>query len=304
MKRALVTGATGFIGRAVVARLEAEGWYVVRAVRTSQGDAAARSIVLGPAPWDQATFAAAIESARPDVVFHLAGTTRARNAAEMYNTNTGLAASLLDAVAASAIRPAVILAGSAAEYGNLPAEYLPAREDGPCQPITDYGISKFAQTLLGLARAGTGIAVLVARIFNPLGAGMPSHLALASFAEQLRRKTGRLSVGDLDVARDFIGVDEAARLIVALAGDPKNYGRVYNICSGTAVPLRQLVEELVRQSEQTVQIVIDPDRLRPGEARALFGDTARLRAAGLSVKPPDFAPLLANLVTGQPMGRR
>jgi GDP-4-dehydro-6-deoxy-D-mannose reductase len=298
MRRALVTGATGFVGGAVVARLEAEDWQVIRAVRVPVSKSPTQTVILGPAPWDRATFASAIESVRPDVVFHLAGTTHARSAAEMYGTNTGLAASLLDAVSASPARPAVVLIGSAAEYGNLPAEYLPAREDGPCQPITDYGISKFAQTLLGMARARSGTAVLVARMFNPLGVGMPPHLALASFAEQLRQGASRLLVGDLDVARDFIDVAEGARLIVSLAGALQNYGRVYNICSGTAVILRPLVEELIRLSGHAVELVVDRDRLRPGEARVLFGDTARLRATGISVNPPDFAMLLASLCQG------
>jgi len=260
--------------------------------------------MLGSAPWDQTAFAAAIERVEPDTVFHLAGTTRARSAAEMYSTNVGLAASLLDAVLASAVRPAVVLIGSAAEYGSLPPECLPAQEDGPCRPITDYGISKFAQTLLGMARARTGVAVLVARTFNPVGAGMPHHLALATFAEQLRRGTCRLLVGDLDVGRDFIDVAEAARLIVSLASDAQNYGRVYNICSGTAVTLRPLVEELIRLSGQAVRLIIDPDRLRPGEMRVLFGDTARLREAGLSVRPPDFTTLLPSLIADQPIMRR
>jgi len=298
MRRALVTGATGFVGGAVVARLEAEGWHVVRAARVPVRGSLAQTMVLGPAPWDQATFASAIASVRPDVVFHLAGVTHAPSAADMYGTNTGLAASLLDAVSASPARPAVVLMGSAAEYGNLPPDCLPAREDGPCQPVTDYGISKFAQTLLGMARARNGIAVLVARMFNPLGAGMPPQLALASFARQLRQGASRLLVGDLDVARDFIDVVEAAGLIVALASGPQNYGRVYNICSGTAVVLRPLVEELIGLSGQAVQLVVDRERLRPGEARVLFGDTARLRAAGLSVGAPDFAALLAKLIAG------
>ncbi len=298
MKRALVTGATGFVGRAVTARLELEGWHVVRAVRESATCAPALVLTLGSGFWDAAMFAAAISQAEPDVVFHLAGTTRASSAAGIYRTNVGLAAGLLDAASSSPVRPAVVLAGSAAEYGELTPDLLPAREYGPCRPITDYGISKFAQTLLGMSRVRMGIAVLVARIFNPVGAGMPPHLALASFAEQLRAGRRELSVGDLDVARDFIDVAEAARLIVSLASEPRNYGGVYNICSGVATGLRPLVDELVRLSGRAVHLVVDPGRLRSGEMRRFFGDTARLQAAGVAARPPDFARLLPVLMAG------
>lgn len=296
MKRALVTGANGFVGRALTARLNADRWHVIRAVRAPLAGWPAETLVLGMAPWGRDTFATAIAHAKPDVVFHLAGITWTSNSAELYNTNVGLSASLLDAAATAKVRPAVVLMGSAAEYGSLTPELLPAREDGPCQPVTDYGISKFAQTLLGMARARTGVAVLIARLFNSVGAGMPRHLALASFAEQLRGGASELSVGDLDVTRDFIDVAEAARQIVLLASDPGNYGRVFNICTGTETNLRTLVEQLIRLSGRSVRLVVDQARLRPVEVRGFIGDTGRLRSAGITARAADFARLLPELL--------
>ena len=296
MKRALVTGATGFLGRAIVDRLAIDGWHVVRAVRRSMGCLLPPDIELGPGPWNVETFTSAIAVAKPDVVFHLAGTVGPVRSAEMYAVNTVLAANLLDAVSAATLKPAVVLIGSAAEYGNVMAEHLPVQEDGPCHPISDYGISKYAQTLLGIARARVGAAVLVARIFNPLGVGMPVSLALANFADQLKCGSGRLLVGDLDIERDFISVAEAARLTVSLASDRRNFGQVYNICSGGAVPLRMLVDALIKLNGLPVEVIVDQQRLRPGEMRVLYGATDRLRAAGLKPKLPDFAKLLAEVL--------
>jgi GDP-4-dehydro-6-deoxy-D-mannose reductase len=296
MKRALVTGANGFVGRAVAARLRADGWHVIRAVRAPISGCPAETLVLGMVPWNRDTFASAIATARPDVVFHLAGITSTTDSAELYHTNVVLSASLLDAVATARVRPAVVLMGSAAEYGNLARELLPAREDGPCHPVTDYGISKYAQTLLGLSRARSGLAVLIARLFNSVGVGMPRHLALASFAEQLRLGASELSVGDLDVTRDFIDVAEAARQIVLLASDPGNFGGVFNICSGIETNLRMLVQEMVRLSGRSVRLVIDQDRLRPVDVRSFIGDTSRLRSAGIAARAADFARLLPELL--------
>jgi nucleoside-diphosphate-sugar epimerase len=293
MKRALVTGATGFIGRALCARLRSDGWRIVRAVRSAPGDGD-----IAVSAWNAAGLADVIRRAAPDTIFHLAGMTRARDAEEMYRVNVGLTASLLDAVAAGPDRPAVVLAGSAAEYGYLPPEHLPAREAGPTHPVTDYGISKYAQTLLGLSRARAGCPVLVARIFNPVGAGMPAHLALASFARQIREGASELAVGNLDVTRDFVTVEAVAAAVVALAAEPRNFGQVFNICSGVEYSLRPLVEDLIRLSGQEVRLTIATDRLRPGEMPRFVGDTSRLHAAGVTVPAPDFSQLLPAILAG------
>lgn len=309
MRRALVTGATGFIGRHLVARLAADGWAVTRAVRCAARAGAAApgcaTLELGPSPWGPEVLARALADSSPEVVFHLAGTARAASPAELYGANVGLAADLLEAVCAGpdARRPRarVVLAGSAAEYGEVAPETLPVAEHHPCAPTTDYGISKYAQTLAGLARARRGLDVVVARIFNPVGPGMPGHLALASFVRQIREGVDVLRVGDLDVERDFIDVAEAARLIAALgAAEPvrgdRPGGVVWNVCSGRAFRLGALMEELVRLDGRPVAIATDPARLRPGEMRSIYGSTARLAAAGLSPQAPDFAALLPRLL--------
>jgi GDP-4-dehydro-6-deoxy-D-mannose reductase len=130
---------------------------------------------------------------------------------------------------------------------------------------------------------------------------MPGHLALASFARQIREGVDVLRVGDLDVERDFIDVAEAARLIAALgAAEPvrgdRPGGVVWNVCSGRAIRLGALVEELVRLDGRPVAIATDPARLRPGEMRSIYGSTTRLAAAGLSPQAPDFAALLPRLL--------
>jgi len=291
-RRALVTGASGFLGRHIAARLGAAGWTVARL-----GRAPAPDTLVRPA-WDGAAFAETLAETAPDVVFHLAGSAWATPVAALYETNLMLAARLLDAVAARAAPPAVVLIGSAAELGFVAEDAQPVTEDFPCVPTTHHGIAKLAQTRLGLAWAGAGLKVLVARLFNPVGAGMPAGLALPSFAAQIRAADRVLRVGNLDVARDFIDVAEAARLIVALAGDPARFGQVVNICSGVATPLRPLVEAMIRLSGRDIAIAVDPTRVRPGEMRVLTGSIARLRAAGLLPEAPDFARLLPALLAG------
>ena len=296
--RALITGATGFIGRQLAARLETDSWRVVRAVRSGPEGLPSGYLGLGPSPWDAGTFAAAIAVVRPDVIFHFAGVTRSNTAAAFYATNVTMCAHLLDAVAASNIHPRVVLAGSAAEYGFVPEEELPVREDMICSPITHNGISKYAQTQLGLAFNRGGERVLVTRIFNPIGTGMPEHLALGSFAAQIRSAKPILSVGNLSVERDFIDVAEAARLISALASTPANFGRIFNICSGVGYSLHDLVDKMVYLSGHPIRLQVSTERLRAGEMRCFRGSTANLEAAGLTITPSDLSLTLSRLITG------
>ncbi|MDA8248270.1 MAG: NAD-dependent epimerase/dehydratase family protein [Rhodospirillales bacterium] len=298
LRRALVTGANGFLGRRVVARLETEGWTVTRAVRAAPTPVPPGTIVLGPGPWTTDALAAALASTAPDVVFHLAGSAWATSVAALYETNLLLAARLLDVAVARTPSPAVVLIGSAAEYGFVPEDRQPVTEDQPCVPLTHHGVAKCAQTQLGMAWARAGLKVLVARLFNPVGSGMPPRLALASFAAQIRAAGPKLEVGDLDVARDFIDVNDAALLVVALAANPANFGQVINICSGAPVRLRPLVEEMIRLAGRPMAITVVPARQRLGEMRVLRGDTTRLRAAGLTVRPPNFSVLLPDLLRG------
>lgn len=287
--RALVTGANGFIARRLITRLESEGWSIGRVVRGCAADQGPDTCLrLGAG--ETADFDRLLEAFSPDVVYHLAGR-MSGSAQELYAANVVLATNLLQAVQRRATPCAVVLAGSAAEYGRVEDTALPVGEDHPCRPLTDYGVSKHAQTLAGLARAQSGLPVMVARIFNPLGSGMPPHLALPNFASQVVR-SDVLQVGDLDVERDFIDVDEAARVIVTLSSDKDAYGKVYNVCSGQGHVLRQLVEDMIRLSGRDVRLKVEAARLRANDVRRLVGSTKLLGRVGIEVRAPDTERVL------------
>lgn len=294
--RLLLTGATGFLGRHIVAG--AGGHAVLRATRASTA-ADAGEIALGASPWTRADFRRALDAARPDVVLHCAGTTHNPDARVCFDTNTVLAAELLGAVAERAAPPRVMLIGSAAEYGYVAGDAQPVAETHPCAPRTDYAVAKHAQTLLGVAAVQRGLPVLVARLFNPVGVGMPSGLALPSFARQIAGPGARpvLRVGDLSAERDFLDVEEAARLLLGLAALPIWPWPVINVCSGRAYRLGTLLDQLVQASGAACRIETDPALLRSGDMPVLTGDTGRLQAVGLAPAAPDFARLLPRLLT-------
>jgi nucleoside-diphosphate-sugar epimerase len=293
--RLLLTGATGFLGRHVVAA--ATDWTVTRVTRALTASSP-DEVALGPSAWTRRHFAAALDTARPDVVLHCAGAASSRDVRACMDTNAILAAELLGAAAALREPPRVILVGSAAEYGIVPADAQPVAETHPCAPRTDYAVAKCAQSLLGFAAAMRGQQVLVARLFNPVGVGMPSGLALPSFARRIvaAGPGAVMLVGDLSAERDFLDVEEAARLLLALAAMSHWPWRVVNICSGRTYRLGDLLEGLITASGVRVRIESDSSLMRPGDMPRLTGSTERLRSVGLAPQHPNFATLLPRLL--------
>lgn len=297
--RLFITGAGGFLGRHVLASPAAAGCTLLHASRALRA-ATASEVPLGPGPWSRGDFARGLAAAQPDVVLHLAGATGSTDRRGCFEANTILAAELLAAVEDMTQPPRVVLVGSAAEYGFVPATGQPVAETHFCCPVTDYGIAKYAQTLLGLAAAARGLPVLVARLFNPVGVGMPSHLALPSFARQLGRGMESAPVirtGNLDVRRDFLDVEEAARLLLTLAMRAEWPWPVVNLCSGRSHRLRDLLDGLIAASGVSARIEVNSALLRPGEMPELVGSTGRLRDIGLEPRATNFDALFPRLLT-------
>jgi GDP-4-dehydro-6-deoxy-D-mannose reductase len=252
---------------------------------------------MGNAPWSSVRLARIIDAVRPDVIFHLIGGA-VGSQAELMTLNVGVTAALMRALRRSPVRPTLVCCGSAAEYGAAIVDGVPVDEGATCAPVTAYGAAKLAQTkaVLGFGEA-TGVPVLVNRIFNMIGPGMPSYLALGEFAQQLARMPacgGVLRTGNLHVFRDFIDVRHVATAFRLLAQSAEPCG-VVNICSGEATELQNLVDILVGMSGKNVGIETQPERLRAGELKTITGSPSRLASLGVALPPTDYAAVVAGI---------
>lgn len=247
MTSAIVTGSTGFCGTRLVAFLIGQGVLVHRLSSGFHGGDV-RQVDFE----DVGALAGVLRETRPDYVFHLSGVASAADLATQVRVNCLHAAALLDAMAVAELHDTrVLMVGSAAEYGRLDTNSLPAREDGPTEPIAPYGITKLAQTRLALTRASRGLRITVARPSNIIGPGMPAAFALPGFARQLaliENGFGEavLRVGNLDAVRDFIDVDDAVEIYWKLINAPEASGRVVNVASGEGVALHDALRQLQR----------------------------------------------------------
>ena len=219
-------------------------------------------------------------------MFHAAGTVR-RDA--LWRSHVDSTVCLLDAVRAlpdpASVR--IVIPGSSAEYGLAGGDGGPrsprTRETDPAEPITPYGVSKLAQTLIALSYRHRGLDVRVGRIFNILGPGMPETLSLGSFARQIARierglQTPRLTVGRLSAERDYVHVADVARALCLIASRGRS-GEAYNVCSGRLHSMRELLDAMLAFATRRIAVVQDPVRMRGPEVRRIAGDGRKLAAA-------------------------
>jgi GDP-4-dehydro-6-deoxy-D-mannose reductase len=176
----------------------------------------------------------------------------------------------------------VHIAGSSAEYGFVTPDEVPISEAHPLRPASPYGVSKVTQELLGLQyHSSFGLHVLVTRSFNHVGPRQGDRCSIQTFCQQMAQieadqRPPLLLVGNLDTRRDFTHVTDVARALWLLLerGQP---GTVYNLCSGTATRIGDIVELVRARGRVPVELRVDPARLRPSDEPILLGDNRRLR---------------------------
>ncbi len=296
--RALITGASGFLGGHLIDALRQGGASTFALTRALSNPSRADHEIAVSQETDPAELLRILEEVSPDWIFHLAGRPSASSMPELYRANVLYGAAILAAARTASSRPVTVMAGSAAEYGPQAAALDKVGEDIPCAPTSPYGITKFAQTLHAVAEQER---VIVARLFNVVGPSMPEHLALGSFAARISRMTGNdktLHTGSLSVERDFVMAEHAAAALITLALSPPPAPRIINICTGQATSLRALVEGLVAASGKEVSIE-ESDALGSATSKGIsrfVGDPKRLNDLGISLPAPDPEHLARSLL--------
>jgi GDP-4-dehydro-6-deoxy-D-mannose reductase len=307
--QALITGIAGFVAGHLMRLLHECGVEVSGTYRPGLEPAGfATGLHVWPADLaDRAALSEALRATSPDWVFHLAGLSsepEARQHPEQaYAANFLGTLHLLEAAHALEHRPRVILAGSSAEYGLVHPEENPVREEQPLRPVSPYGVSKAAMGLLAF-QYGTehGLEILHVRAFNHTGPGQREGFAASSFACQIAEaeaglRPPEIEVGNLSARRDLSDVRDVARAYVALAerGAP---GQVYNVGSGRAVAIQEVLDQLISLSRIPIRAVPSPARFRPVDVPLLQADITRVCSATGWQPQISLPQTLADLLEG------
>lgn len=279
--RALVTGASGFIGRALTAELLRQGWGVVAVGREAAGMPLGAE-AISVARYDDATLGAALRDVRCDVVFHLAAygvTPSARDPEQMFDVNVAGTAAIVRTAARIGAR-AVVYAGSSAEYIEAP-HGTAITEDYPITTSALYGASKAAGGLWGRAVAAQeGIVFQWLRVFGVFGPGEAPHRLFPAIAAKLTRdEPVDLSPGDQ--IRDLLYVDDVvAALLLGAKAALEGKAGPFNLCSGLPVSIRDVALALADALGKPRDLLrFGAISYRPDENLWLLGDAARFREA-------------------------
>lgn len=274
-KRLLVTGATGFVGEHLKSAAAAGTLGPVEFL------AAPRGLDIR----DADAVDSMVEQARPELVIHLAAQSFVPRSfaepAETFQVNVLGTLNLLRSLTRRGFTGRMIYVSSGDVYGKVPETSMPVDENVWPAPRNPYAASKVAAEQLCLQwHRSEGLDVVVARPFNHIGPGQSRDFVIPSLAAQIVRiRAGiappQVHAGDIDVTRDFTDV----RDIVRAYGDLLRAGvsgATYVVGSGEERSIRDLLNTMAQIAGVAVEVVQDPEKMRPSEQRRMRADPSRL----------------------------
>jgi GDP-4-dehydro-6-deoxy-D-mannose reductase len=282
----LITGVGGFAGRHLAALCAEHGAEVTGLGRRERPD------VRGLNGYEQLDLAdadavrSAVGRVKPERVFHLAAEASVARSweapAEVIGANVGGALNLLEAVRLEAPDAFVLVACSGEEYG--PPVRLPVDETHPLRPRNPYATSKAMVDALAASYAEAhGLRVVRTRAFNHSGPGQSDTYVVSSFARQIAEAEASnaaravIRTGNIEVRRDFCDVRDVVRAYWLALGH--GTAGVFNVCSGRATTVSDILTGLAAHSLLEVEAQLDPSRLRDNEVMEIRGSHDKLTDA-------------------------
>jgi GDP-4-dehydro-6-deoxy-D-mannose reductase len=292
--KVLVTGITGFAGSHLVDHLltlkgvEVTGILRWRSRTENIEHFQDRVSLVECDLRDASSVRDVIDQVHPDRIFHLAAQSFVPTSwtapSESLATNILGQLNLFEAVKKLGIKPRIQLACSSEQYGMVYESELPIRETNPMRPLSPYAVSKVGQDMLGYQYwMSFKIPIVRTRGFNHEGPRRGPVFVCSDFAKQIAdiergQKPPVLRVGNLEARRDFSDVRDVVRAywLSLEKGEP---GEVYNICSGRAWRIREMLDCLLSMTQAKVKIEQDPARMRPSDVPVLLGDASKFKKA-------------------------
>lgn len=296
--KALVTGASGFVGQYLVRHLLDSGDTVVACYQASEVNNRSPLLISHPqyeyvsarAEWTPLTITERtavcdlIHRVRPDVIYHLAGMAFVPEAEENFDralaVNVAGTYNIFHGCDRARLKTTVVLVSSAEVYGRISPDELPVSEKHQISPANNYSLSKImAEAVVSRFPASRGIRSVIMRPFNHIGAGQSDRFVAPNFARQLadiarNQKPSVLRIGNLAPVRDFSDVRDIVRAYRLAAS--KGEG-IYNLGSGKGHSIESLLKTLIEIANLQVTLEIDPDRMRPSETPEVRADISKAK---------------------------
>jgi GDP-4-dehydro-6-deoxy-D-mannose reductase len=280
----LVTGAAGFAGSHLLDALVRDGIETVAWHRLGGSPPRELSGVTWQAVdlLNRSAVGRAIASANPAVVYHCAGAAHVgrswKSTEQTFAVNVLGTHHLIEGLREAAADARLLIPSSAMVYA---AADEPLSEDHALVPSSPYGLSKLAQEMAG-RNNGRAPAVFVARPFNHFGIRQDPWFVTSGFAQRIAdieagRREPVLAVGNLEARRDLTDVRDVVRAyrLIVERGEAE---RPYNVCTGRAIAIRDLLDIFLSRARVRIEVTIDPDRYRPNDLPLVLGDASRIHS--------------------------
>lgn len=236
---------------------------------------------------DMVSLKAVLADVKPDRIFHLAAQsfvpTSWKCPAETFAINAIGEINLFESILALNQKPKIQIAGSSEEYGQVFSNEIPMKETNPLRPLSPYAVSKIAQDMLAFQyQKSYGVRAVRTRGFNHTGPRRGDVFVTSSFARQIaeiekKKRPPVIHVGNLEAKRDFTDVRDMVRAYW-LSLEKGVEGEVYNIGSGQAYSMQEVLDLLMSLSRSKMEVKVDPVRLRPSDVPVLLSDSSKFRA--------------------------
>lgn len=275
-KNILITGGNGFIGKHLIKYLNKLNHKIFN---------------LGSKPIENVNFFKldhkididdienAISKCRPDFIFHLASSIPTSSFLTSFNVNVMYSIKILEVLERLKLDnfSKVLFVGSAAEYGIVDSKYLPIKETCSTDPFSPYGISKLTTSNLATNWQKNNRHITIARPFTVIGSNMPTHMALGSFFNQIKKSNHKkLEVGNLETQRDFIDVRDLVDIFYKLLNSKSTAGQIYNVCSGRPVSIKEILSYYLKLKKIDIKIEVKKGLLRHNDMPINYGSNKKL----------------------------
>lgn len=288
MKKALIIGAAGFVGPYLAAQLSDECGMQVHATKLSHDNLDIKAEVHDLNILNKEEIVDLLYKVRPDYIFHLAAQSSVavswKNPGLTIDVNIKGSVNVMDAVRELYYKPRVLLIGSGEEYGHILPGETPISEDNHLRPGNLYAATKVCQNMIAkIYTTAYDMELVMVRAFNHIGPKQAPIFVVSDFCKQVVEiekglREPVMMVGNLKAMRDFTDVRDVVRAYALLVQYGKA-GETYNVGSGHAVAISDILDLIISQSNVKVEVKVDPNKIRPVDVPIIEADTAKLREA-------------------------
>lgn len=287
MKKALIIGASGFVGGYLARHLLDEcnmEVYVTKLPYQNIENEGVKKYDLDIL--EKEDIVSLLFEIRPNYIFHLAAQssvgTAWKNPGLTIDINIKGSVNVMDAVRELYYKPRVLLIGSGEEYGHIKPDEIPIGEETMIRPGNIYAATKVCQNMIGSIYAQAyDMEIMMVRAFNHIGPTQAPIFVVSDFCKQVAEiekgmREPIMYVGNLDSMRDFTDVRDVVRAYALLMETGKP-GETYNVGSGHAVTIREILDLIISLSDKDIKVEIDQNKIRPVDVPIIEADISKIK---------------------------